>query len=135
MDPVVTRRTALVAGAAGVAALTACAKSGGGSGAPSATVGQALVALTDVPVGGAVSAQLPDGSPLIVAQPSRGTAVCFSAVCTHLGCTVLPAGSELHCPCHGSVFDAATGQVKSGPAPRPLPKVSVHVADGRVVTG
>jgi Rieske Fe-S protein len=50
-----------------------------------------------------------------------------------MGCTVAPAGSEYHCPCHGSVYDAFTGAVKSGPAPRPLGKVPVKVADGNVI--
>lgn len=59
----------------------------------------------------------------------------FSAICTHLGCTVAPAGNRLDCPCHGSVFDAFTGKNLSGPAPRPLPGVVVHVAAGQVLTG
>jgi cytochrome b6-f complex iron-sulfur subunit len=45
---------------------------------------------------------------------------CLSAVCTHLGCTVNRADHGYHCPCHGSLFDAQ-GDVKGGPAPRPLP--------------
>jgi cytochrome b6-f complex iron-sulfur subunit len=44
---------------------------------------------------------------------------CLSAICTHLGCTVDRADHGYHCPCHGSVFDDQ-GNVKSGPAPRPL---------------
>jgi cytochrome b6-f complex iron-sulfur subunit len=44
---------------------------------------------------------------------------CVSAICTHLGCTVNRADHGYHCPCHGSVFDEQ-GNVKSGPAPRPL---------------
>ncbi|MDT4891432.1 MAG: hypothetical protein QOE97_467 [Pseudonocardiales bacterium] len=155
MDPIVTRRTALGVGAAGVGAvaLAACgaSSSGSGSGAGSTTSapagssggqssagassgGKTLAALSDIPVGESVSAKLADGSPAIVAQPTAGTAACFSAICTHMGCTVLPAGKELHCPCHGSVYDASTGQVKSGPAPRPLPKIAVHVASGEVVS-
>jgi cytochrome b6-f complex iron-sulfur subunit len=45
-----------------------------------------------------------------------------SAVCTHLGCSVAyQEGTGFACPCHGSTFDAA-GRVRSGPAPRPLPR-------------
>ncbi len=52
----------------------------------------------------------------------------MSAVCTHLRCTTGPFGppsgkgktSTSRCPCHGSVFDQS-GNVLSGPAPRPLP--------------
>jgi Rieske Fe-S protein len=59
--------------------------------------------------------------------------VAFSAICTHLGCTVAPAGNQYHCPCHGSVYDAFTGSVISGPAPRPLAKIAVAVESGQVV--
>lgn len=140
MNSSVTRRTVLAAGAAGAgaAALAACSPGGGaGSGttAPTAAADQTLAALKDIPVGSAVSATLPDGSPVIVAQPTAGTAACFSAICTHQGCTVAPAGNELQCPCHGSRYNAATGAVLQGPAPRALAQVPVHVAGGEVLTG
>ena len=92
-----------------------------------------LVALADVPVGGAVSAEDAEGKPVIVAQPSKGEAVAFSAICTHKGCTVAPADSGLACPCHGSTFDAATGENTGGPAPSPLAEIGVEVVDGNVV--
>ena len=91
-----------------------------------------IVALSAVPVGQAVSATL-DGKPIVVAQPAAGQAVAFSAICTHQGCTVAPKGSELDCPCHGSKYNALTGAVINGPAPSPLPAVSVSVKDGNVV--
>jgi cytochrome b6-f complex iron-sulfur subunit len=44
----------------------------------------------------------------------------MTAICTHLGCTVgLPVGSTITCPCHGSEYDLAGGNVV-GPATRPL---------------
>jgi Rieske Fe-S protein len=138
MDSTVTRRTVLVAGAAGagVAALAACSSSsgGGGSSKTSQPAGTALARLDAITVGQAVAAKLPSGDPAIVARPTDTTAACFSAICTHMGCTVVPAGTELHCPCHGSVYDAITGDVKQGPAPKPLPKIAVHVANGDVIT-
>ena len=103
------------------------ASSAGGSGA------NGLVKLADVPVGGAVSVKAADGSTVIVAQPKAGEAVAFSAKCTHMGCTVAPAGAQLKCPCHGSVYDALTGKNVSGPAPRPLPPIQVSVTGGEVV--
>jgi Rieske Fe-S protein len=146
-------------GTAGLAGLAACGDGstgtngspyGGGAAAPAtsapasgagdATTGPAagatpLIALADVPVGSAASATTADGKPVIVAQPTAGTAVAFSAICTHRGCTVAPAGSELKCPCHGSVYKASDGSNVSGPAPRPLDKVAVKVVDGQVVPG
>lgn len=94
-----------------------------------------LAQLSDITVGQAVSTTLPDGSPAVIARPSAKSVSCFSAVCTHMGCTVQPEGSQLHCPCHGSVFDALTGKVVHGPAERALPEIAVHVAGGDVVTG
>ena len=95
----------------------------------------ALVALDDVPVGGAVSATAADGSPVIIAQPTAGEVVGFSAVCTHLGCTVRPDDDRLVCPCHGSEFETLTGRNVAGPAPRPLDPFAVQVVDGQVVGG
>lgn len=87
-------------------------------------------------VGGAILGR-PDGfpSPLLVtrvaaAGPDAIAAV--SAICSHLGCTVLPAGSILRCPCHGSEFDL-TGAFIQGPAGIPLLRFGASF-DGAVVT-
>lgn len=93
------------------------------------------MALDKVPVGGAVAAKGADGKPIIVAQPTAGKAVAFSAICTHMGCTVNVAGADLDCPCHGSKYNALTGAVLNGPAPKPLPSVAVKVENGNVVAG
>src|SRR5215213_9922339 len=63
--------------------------------------------------------------------------VAYSAICTHLGCTVLPRLSEqgyIVCPCHGSIFDPVNaGAVVHGPANRPLPTLPIEVLpEGRV---
>lgn len=97
--------------------------------------GSALVAVDEVPVGGAASAETSAGEPVVVAQPSEGEFVAFTAVCTHKGCTVAPEGAELKCPCHGSVFDAFTGENVSGPAEEPLASVAVSVEGDDVVEG
>jgi Rieske Fe-S protein len=85
-------------------------------------------------VGSAVAAKDGAGRPVLVAQPSQGKVVAFTAICTHQGCTVAPAGTKFQCPCHGSMYEAATGAVLKGPAARPLTPVPVHVAGGNVVT-
>jgi Rieske Fe-S protein len=101
----------------------------GGSGAGS------IIAVSAVPVGGSASATSSEGKPIIVSQPKHGDIVAFTAICTHMGCTVAPAGAQLKCPCHGSVYDAFTGKNISGPAPSPLAPVQVKVAGGKVVAG
>ena len=59
----------------------------------------------------------------------------LSTICTHLGCTPnwLEAESKFKCPCHGSGF-YASGINFEGPAPRPLERVGVSLAeDGQVL--
>jgi cytochrome b6-f complex iron-sulfur subunit len=50
--------------------------------------------------------------------------------CTHLGCTpnFLAAESKFKCPCHGSGF-RTTGINFEGPAPRPLERARIVLAD------
>jgi cytochrome b6-f complex iron-sulfur subunit len=54
----------------------------------------------------------------------------LSTRCTHLGCITVwqEAERKFACPCHGSGFDPA-GINFEGPAPRPLERYAVHVAD------
>ena len=84
-------------------------------------------------------ADLPDGGGLVLGDQHvvlvrDGDQVHgLSATCTHQGCTVSGvADGRITCPCHGSVFDAATGDVITGPASSPLPAVPVEVRDGAV---
>jgi cytochrome b6-f complex iron-sulfur subunit len=107
--------------------------SGGGNGGGKGASDEALAKVSQVPVGGAVSATSGDGKPVIVAQPTAGKLVAFSAICTHQGCTVAPADKILKCPCHGSTYDLATGKNTGGPAPSPLARISVKVEGGKVV--
>ncbi len=61
--------------------------------------------------------------------------VALSAICTHLGCIVeYDPEKEIWCPCHAAFFDLR-GNVKSGPAPRPLPSFPVAVVGGKVMVG
>lgn len=129
------RRTVLVAGASvvGVGMLAACATGPDGSGGLQATPGGPLVGLADVPVGGAVSVTTAGGDKVVVAQPTAGQVVAFSAICTHQGCAVAPDGDRLLCPCHGSVFEAFTGAVVQGPADEPLREFGVRLDGTDVV--
>lgn len=137
-----TRRHVLAGlGAVGAAAtLAACGSAPGGTTAGSGTTpgadgstdpadspaaAGAIAKVADVPVGGAITAQL-DGVPVIITQPTAGEFVGLSAICTHQGCTVAPEGEALACPCHGSTFDLA-GAATRGPATEPLATFALEV--------
>lgn len=58
--------------------------------------------------------------------------VAYSAICTHLGCTVMEQlrSEGIFCPCHAGVYDPRRGAiVVSGPPPRPLPQLPVRFND------
>jgi cytochrome b6-f complex iron-sulfur subunit len=151
----VSRRCALAVGAAGFStvALAACSKapSPATSGAPAATTANAggassaasgassaasgakvLAQLSDVPVGGALSAKGADGGAILIIHPTASTVAAFSAICPHMGCTV---PTSFQCPCHGSTYDPKTGALISGPAPHGLDKVSVAISGQDIVAG
>jgi Rieske Fe-S protein len=137
-QPDLTRRTVLgVLGGGAAVVLAGCGNgseaAAGGADAGSASPGTPLVATADVPVGSGVI--LADEK-VVVTQPTKGTFLGFSAICTHLGCPVdTVSGDRILCPCHGSVFSVTDGSVLDGPAPKPLPSVEVAVKGGQVVQG
>ncbi|MGC0418256.1 Rieske (2Fe-2S) protein [Embleya sp. AB8] len=127
--------------AAGGATLVACGGGGGGSSnsnssdngakgnAPAAD--KTLGPVSDVPVGGG---KIYDAAKVVVTQPTAGDFKAFSAVCTHQQCLVgSVTNGQIECPCHNSRYDASTGAVLGGPAPRPLPTKNVAVANGQLV--
>jgi len=57
----------------------------------------------------------------------------FTAICTHMGCTVgTISGGLIICPCHGSQYSIVDGSVKRGPAPAALAAKTVTVTNGEV---
>ncbi len=84
------------------------------SGGAAAAV-QAIAKTADIPVGSGVIVD-----DVVITQPAQGKFNCFSAICTHAGCTVAEVvGASINCPCHGSRFNL-DGTVAKGPANRPL---------------
>ncbi len=69
--------------------------------------------------------------------------VAYSAICTHLGCTVgfshepMPGVPypHIHCPCHQGMYNPLAGaEVVAGPPPRPLPQLPLVLnAKGELV--
>lgn len=68
-------------------------------------------------------------SPGILIRTISGDLKAFTAICTHLACTVRYDNETqtIHCPCHKGRFDLA-GNVLSGPPPAPLEEYEVKVA-------
>ncbi|MEU1550603.1 Rieske (2Fe-2S) protein [Nocardia sp. NPDC005745] len=135
-----TRRSVVAAGAgiAAAAAVAACASSGKSEPPPAQSDRPAdadrqantLAKTADIPVGGGVIA-----GDTVVTQPSAGTFVGLSAVCTHAGCKVATvSGGTINCACHGSKY-ALDGAVVNGPATKPLAPRAVRVSGDSVIAG
>ncbi len=83
---------------------------------------------------GAVSTKWVKEKRVWVVRNEKGIYALF-AQCTHLGCTPrwLDAENKFKCPCHGSGF-TREGINFEGPAPRPLERVRVALAeDGQLL--
>ena len=72
--------------------------------------------------------------PALLVRTSAGDLRAFSAVCTHLNCTVQyrPDLSHIWCACHNGHFDL-NGKNIAGPPPRPLEPYVVNVRENQMV--
>ncbi|HEX4092047.1 MAG TPA: Rieske (2Fe-2S) protein [Trebonia sp.] len=124
-DPATSSGSGGGSAATSAAASTPAAASSSAGGSSGGAASGALTATSDIPVGGG---KIFDTQLVVVTQPSAGQYKAFSAVCTHMGCTVNQiANGRIDCPCHGSEYSIKDGAVLAGPAPRPLPAKSIKV--------
>ncbi|MFF2849284.1 Rieske (2Fe-2S) protein [Streptomyces sp. NPDC058001] len=134
--PIPSRRTVLRGAAVAPVAclgLTACSTDSGRATSAAPTVPVELGSAGEVPKG---ATKLFTGERIVVTHADDGTYKAFSTVCTHAQCPINTLeGTELICSCHGSKFDATTGQVLHDPATVPLPEVPVTVKGGKLVAG
>ncbi|OGK96468.1 MAG: plastoquinol--plastocyanin reductase [Candidatus Rokubacteria bacterium RIFCSPLOWO2_02_FULL_68_19] len=72
--------------------------------------------------------------PAILVRTPAGELRAFSAVCTHLNCTVQyrPDLGHIWCACHNGHFDL-NGKNIAGPPPRPLDPYTVNVRGKQIV--
>jgi Rieske Fe-S protein len=72
--------------------------------------------------------------PAIVVRTPTGEFRAFSAICTHLNCTVQYRDDFQHiwCACHGGQFDL-NGVNVAGPPPRPLEEYAVNLSGDDIV--
>lgn len=147
---------------AGASVISACGGGSGSSGSASSTAASSSASSSESPSSDASSSSASDtatqeasggeqtiarasevapgsatkfkdsGNPAILVHLDSGEFAAYSAVCTHQQCTVAYRGGQLACPCHGSIFDAANGEVVNPPAQRPLTKIPVEVRGGEV---
>lgn len=113
----------LAAAAIGTPMLSAC----------SSTSDEGSVAVSSVPVGGALIQA--DGR-YVVTQPTAGTFKAFTKTCPHAGCAV----SKIHrdsveCTCHGTYFSLEDGSVISGPSAEGLAEVPVSLEGDSLLIG
>jgi Rieske Fe-S protein len=133
----INRRGALAgtAAALGATGLTACGDQSRSTPIkPSAgSDSDGFASTSDVPVGGCHVTEV-GGAKVVLTQPEEGSFKCFSAICTHQGCTVSSAEEGvIPCRCHGSQFSLDDGSVVTGPATAGLEEVDITV-DGESIS-
>lgn len=96
-----------------------------------AQAANAFAKTADIPEGGG---KIFEAEKIVITQPTAGEFKCFTAVCTHAGCSVASiSGGTINCPCHGSKFKISDGSVAGGPAPSPLEEKKITVNGGYIV--
>ncbi len=97
-----------------------------------APAGEPLAGTGDFPVGGGVVVKTASG-PVVVTHPADDEFLAFNGRCPHAGCPVAEVlENTILCNCHGSTFDASTGDRMEGPAPTGLEPVPIQVAGGEI---
>jgi Rieske Fe-S protein len=95
-----------------------------------------VIGATSMATNSSKSFTAPNGQNSLLIHLSNGNFVAYNSACTHAGvpCYYDSGSQQIACPAHGARFNPAAGaQVVAGPAPRPLPSVTIHVnGDGTI---
>lgn len=134
--------------------ITACTKAVSGSSAPtsqpvvedsqtpstneqtSSQGGEVVIAQVSALVAGeGFNFTAQDGTDAILFKTKDEKVYALSRICTHEGCSVDfdAAQSKLICPCHGATYEAADGNVISGPTQRNLKKINIKIDGDNVL--
>jgi len=89
----------------------------------------------EIPVGEAKDIIFNNTPGVVMNRPDKGY-VALSRVCTHLGCLVdyQKDKNRFLCPCHAGTYDL-TGNVTSGPPPKPLQQFPLKVEGDSIIIG
>lgn len=151
-----SRRNLLKIGAVSAVSfiITACTKAVSGSSAPtsqpvvedsqtpstneqtSSQGGEVVIAQVSALVAGeGFNFTAQDGTDAILFKTKDEKVYALSRICTHEGCSVDfdAAQSKLICPCHGATYEAADGNVISGPTQRNLKKINIKIDGDNVL--
>lgn len=124
-----TRRDALGMTATAGVVLSVAACGGEDDGGSSGGGTSVRIPVADVPSEGGL---VQEGVVVIRAGEEEFTA--FDAECPHQGCSVNEVTSRgIICPCHGSEFDPASGEVTQGPAEEGLATRTATVEGDEIV--
>ena len=95
------------------------------TGGPTGGTDGVLAKKSDIPVGGG---KIFGEELVVVTQPTAGTFVAFTAMCTHQQCVLAKVeNGTINCGCHGSRFSITDGSVKNGPATARLDKKELKI--------
>ena len=72
--------------------------------------------------------------PVLLIRSSETEWRAFAGTCTHLDCTVQyqESSKQIWCACHNGFYDL-NGRVVSGPPPRPLEQLAVHIRGDEII--
>jgi len=110
---------------------------GGTTTTTTASTAGSLGLASQVPLGSAATFTIPTtGDPGIIFHTDKGW-FGYDTVCPHAGCTVNwnQGSTMMICPCHGSSFQVANGDVINGPASHGLTALTIVERDGHLFLG
>jgi cytochrome b6-f complex iron-sulfur subunit len=96
---------------------------------------QLVLSKKDIPAGEAKDIIFNNTPGILINRPDKGF-IALSRVCTHLGCLVdyQKDKKRFLCPCHAGTYDLS-GNVISGPPPKPLQQFPVKVDRDSIIIG
>lgn len=93
-----------------------------------------VASVKDLQSGGMIGVEA--GGEEVVVASLEGNHYAIGNHCTHMGCMLADgtlSGTDVTCPCHGSIFDVKTGNVVKGPARKPEPVYQTKIEEEQIL--